>query len=193
MKKFSRKQKEAVGASALIFIILIIAWSILLNYISPSEILESIGVHNGYIIVLIGGFLGGVSLFFPFPSYLLVLTFGAAGLNPILLGVTAALGVMFGESTSYLVGHASYRVLPSNWHGKINKFNQWLMHKPPWAISLLLFIVGSIPFPNDYFLVPLGLVGYPFRKTIIPLALGNLTYNILLASIGYYGLASFFS
>ena len=179
--------KEKISILAILFLFIIVTWTIMLYYFSPDEIVEYIGVKNGYLVVLIGGFLSGISIFFPFPNYLIVLTFGAGGLNPFLVGLSATMGVMLGESTSYFVGHTSHSFLPSNWHKRLHKFYLKLLKLRPEVTSLTLFLIGCIPLPNDIITIPLGLARYPFWRVIIPLGLGNLFYNIVLASVGYYG------
>jgi len=60
-------------------------------------------------------------------------------------------------------------------------------------VSLALFVWGAFfPLPNDFMLVPLGILRYPFWKAIVPLGLGNLIFNIVVASTGAYGWTLFF-
>lgn len=176
----------------LILIMSIIAWSIFLIYVSPSEIIDFIGIENGYVLVFISGLAGGISLFFPFPYYLFVLTFGAAGLNPYFLAIAATLGVVIGECTSYFVGHSAHFLISKTTSEKLHKLRDWAIRKPKFLISMILFIWASIaPIPNDFFLVPFGVIRYPFLRIIIPLALGSLVFNTLLAITGNYGLGIF--
>lgn len=184
----NKKRKEKTLAfSALIVLILIISWSIIIYYMSPEQIIRLIGLNNGYAITFIGGVLGGTSLFFPFPNYLIVLTFGAAGLNPWLLAGIATAGVIIGESTSYIVGRASNSLLSTRWSERAHRLKKRLTTTKSWRIFILLILIGIVPIPNDYILVPLGLMRYPFWKAIIPLGIGNLFYNLILALAGTYG------
>lgn len=190
-------EKETKGKEikiyALVIVLLIIGWSILLYYIGPEEIINAIGLENGYLLVFIAGLLGGTSIFFPFPYYLFVLTFGAAGLNPYLLGLLTAGGIIIGECTSYFVGHSTHYLLPTGIEKRMHSLNQWLIRKPKFFVFLILFLWASlIPIPNDFFLVPLGLIRYPFWRVIIPLGLGSIVFNIILALTGNYGFSLLF-
>ncbi len=179
---------KKIKVSAIIILILLIAsWSMLLIYISPEELVEVIGVSNSYLVLIIGGFLGGISLFIPFPNYLLVFTFGAAGLTPIFLGLSAALGAMLGESTSYLVGHASHLLLTEKWQKRVIKLNNWLVRTPYWLVFIVFVLLGSLPLPNDFLMVPLGLARYRFWSVIIPVGIGNIIFNTTVAYLGQYG------
>ncbi len=189
-KKIIRRRRN-IEISAAIVLILIASWSVLLYYTTPQKIIEIIGVTNGYILVGLGGFLGGTSLFFPFPNYLLVFTLGAAQLNPFIIAIIATLGSMLGESTSYLAGHVGHDLLSKKWGRRSREWNERLIRTKPWKVEILLILIGMVPLPNDIILVPLGIMRYPFWKTIIPLGVGNLLFNIAIALIGYFGIGLF--
>lgn len=176
------------------FIILIIVISFLIFYYKPQKVVELIGVRNSYIIAFISGLLGGVSILFPFPYYLLVFSFGAGGLNPILLGLVAGFGVILGESTSYLVGYHGREILPNRIQALFNKIGAWSSNKSNSIyISIFLFLYGAfIPLPNDVIILSLAAAKYNYWKLIIPLGLGNIIFNIMVAYFGLYGLKLFF-
>jgi membrane protein YqaA with SNARE-associated domain len=178
---------------ATIIFLIIIGWSILIYYTGPEKIIEYIGTENGYLVVFVAGLLGGISIFFPFPYYLLVITFGGGGLNPYLLGLFTSVGIVLGECTSYFFGHSAHSFLSKGMEDKAHKLNNWLVKKPKFIVSVILFLWASlIPIPNDFFLVPFGLIRYPFWRVIIPLALGSFIFNTILAITGNYGLGLLF-
>lgn len=62
-----------------------------------------------------------------------------------------------------------------------------MSHPQPWVVPSALFLYGSlIPFSNDFIVISLGVAHYPFWKVMIPLGLGNITFNIWLAFAGAY-------
>jgi len=186
-KEIHRKRKE-IEISVILLIIVIIVWSMIVYYVGPEGIVDYIGMENAYLVLFVGGLLGGVSLLFPFPNYLLVFTFGAAGLNPFLIGAVAAAGIIIGESTSYFVGYSTHSILPISIGGHIHGIKKWLLRRRKWTMYSALFLWGSIfPLPNDFMLIPLGVLRYPFWRTMIPLGLGNLVFNTLIAFAGAYG------
>jgi membrane protein YqaA with SNARE-associated domain len=183
-----RLGRERLTLTSVLFVLIILVWGVVLFYASPSEIIAYLGVNNGYLLTFIGGLLGGISILFPFPNYLFVLTFAAGGLNPLLLGVFAAMGLVLGECTSYLFGYVSHSIVYSGTkHPRIHAFVEWLERRNERGIALLLFVVGMLPLPNDLVLVPLGFGRYPFWKVMVPLFVGNLCYYLILAFIGFYG------
>ena len=192
--KFLKKniKKELI---ILFFICLFIVWSFILYKITPSQIVNYIGINNSYVIIIILGFLGGTSILFPFPYYLFVFSFAAGGSNPLILGICAGIGVAVGESTSYLVGYQGRSILSKSHQKKLNYLcKNCDKPKNTILISLILFLYGAfIPLPNDIMILPLGAARYNYWKLIIPLGLGNIIFNIILAYSGIYGWHFFFN
>lgn len=189
--KRNTKKKIIISAIILLFIL----WGVILYYYSPQKIVNLIGIHNTYVIIIILGFLGGTSILFPFPYYLFVIAFAAGGSNPILLGICAGLGVIIGESTSYFVGYHGRVILPGKYQKWFNRLCKKCDDTKNTALlSLVLFLYGAfIPLPNDLFILPLGAARYNYWKLIIPLGLGNILFNIILAFSGVYGFHLFFT
>ena len=178
------KRRLAIAA----FIFLFLSWSFFVFWLTPEGIVDKIGIHNGYLLAFVIALIGGTSILIPIPYYLVILTLGAAGLNPIGLGICAALGLMIGDSTSYFVGYGGHEVFK----GRMKRFNsflkKWSSSKHSWPLSIFLFIYGAIiPLPQDLVVVPLGFLRYGYWKTIIPVGLGSIIFNTLIAAAGYYG------
>ena len=159
----------------------------------PHEIVEKLGVTNGYAIAFIAGFLGGVSTFTSVPYAIVVFTLGAGGLNPLLLGLISALGLFLGDSTSYLLGYYGHHVVPNGLQNELQKVHAWLMaRKRAWTIPIFIFLYGALfPLSNDFVVISFGLARYPFWRVMIPLALGSVVFNTALAYIGKYGIGYF--
>jgi membrane protein YqaA with SNARE-associated domain len=177
----------------LIVLAVFLAWSLLLYTISPEEIVDKIGLNNSYLILFIMAFLGGTSIFLPFPYYLFTISFGAAGLNPLFLGISAGLGTLIGDTTSYYIAYHARVVVPRKYYSVFQKILDWTTKKNPAIFSLFVFLYASIiPLPDDLITVPSGITKYPFWRLAIPLGLGKITFNILLALSGFYGWSFFF-
>jgi membrane protein YqaA with SNARE-associated domain len=138
---------------------------------------------------MILGFLGGTSILFPFPYYLFVVTFAAGGSNPVLIGICTGIGVIVGESTSYFIGYHGRIIFSETYQKRFNKLCKYCNKtKNAIILSIILFLYGAlIPLPNDLFILPLGAARYNYWKMIIPLGLGNIIFNIILAFGGIYG------
>lgn len=175
--------------SVLILILLLVAWTVFIVLVPPAEIVERLGLENGYAVVFLLAVFSGLSTFIPLPYYLVVATFGAGGLNPVLLGLAAGSGVILGDSASYLIGYHSRAILPTRLQRIFEKVSSWSAGGRPWLVPATLFLYGAaVPFPNDLIVIPLGLVRYSYWRLIIPLGLGNIVSNIGVAFLGTYGI-----
>jgi len=171
-----------------IMIVIFVGWSILIYAYSPVEIIRFIGIKNSYLLMFVLGLIGGTSIFFPLPYYLFEFTLAAGKINPLVLGISTGLGVIAGETTSYLIGYTGREVLSGRMVKFAEKVNIWCSSKHSWLVPIALFFYGIfIPFPNDLIIIPLGVARYPYWKMMIPLGVGNIIFNIALSSAGFYG------
>lgn len=183
-------KKWKIYLPRLIFITFFVSFSLLFYYSSPEQVISFIGAENGYFIIFILALIGGLTTFSGVPYHLVLLTLAAGGLNPLLLGLCTAVGVMLGDTTSYFIGYGGREVIPE----KIQKYLHKLFAfgaKYPRALPVFFFLFGALtPLSNDFIVISAGLAKYPFKKVMIPLALGNLVFNIMVAYLGFYAYSS---
>lgn len=166
-------------------------WTFFIYQFSPGEIVDFFGTQNGYFAILVLSFIGGISIIIPIPYHLVLMTFAAGGMNPVLLGIVATIGQASGDTTSYLLGFSGGKIVPRSLFTVIERFQKWCMSLTYWKFAAALTIYGAIsPFSNDWLLLPMGIAHYPYRKIMIPLEIGNLIFNVSAGFLGAYGLAS---
>lgn len=174
-------------------LLMVLAWSVALYFVTPEVIVSRLGGHT-LPAVFAAGVLGGTSILFPFPYYLVVATAAAGGASPILVGLCAGLGVMAGETTSYVVGHAGRAVLPAKASEVFGHLHRWVADTHSVKFYGFLFVYGSVmPLPNDVIVVPLGAAGVPYWRVIVPLGAGNIVFNTATALLAAYGIRSFWT
>ncbi len=150
-------------------------------YSSPEEIISLIGVKNAYALIFVLAFFGGMTTFSGIPYHLVLITLATGGLNPFFLGLSTAVGVMLGDSTSYYVGYQGSVIIPRALQ-KILMIIRNFGLKHPKILPLFFFLYGSLsPFSNDFIVISMGLSRYPYWQVMVPLGLGNLVFNISLA------------
>jgi membrane protein YqaA with SNARE-associated domain len=132
------------------------------------------------------GIIGGLSTFTGVPYHLVLMGLSAGGATPWLLGLATASGVMLGDSVTYLLSRQAKTAV----RGRVA---QWLqavadvLLAHPRLVTPGLVVYGMIsPFSNDFIVASLTLMGYSYRRIIIPLTIGNVCYNIMLAYLGYF-------
>lgn len=189
-----RTKHKKEFAAFIFFFLFLVAWTLLVYQFSPGKIVESLGVGNGYLIAFIAAFFAGISTFTSAPYALIVITLGAGGLSPILIGLVSAFGLFLGDSTSYMLGYYGHHVVPTKLQEELQKVHAWLMaRKRAWTIPVFIFLYGAFfPFSNDLVVISFGLARYPFWRVMAPLALGSIIFNMILAYLGKYGVGYFF-
>ncbi|MCA1807833.1 MAG: hypothetical protein LC687_08320, partial [Actinobacteria bacterium] len=95
------KQNYLIVFSILIFLI---GWSLLLYHISPTEIIDYLGTDNALLITFVVSLIGGFSSFTSGSYYGVIITFASGGVNPILIGLCAGIGLTIGDSLVYYLG-----------------------------------------------------------------------------------------
>ena len=190
MFKNKTKQCTAFG----FFLLFLVVWTFLIYQFSPNEIVEKLGVRNGYAVAFIAAFLAGISTFTSAPYALVVITLGAGGFSPLFIGLVSAFGLFLGDSTSYLLGYYGHHVVPNGLQEELQKVHAWLMaRKRSETIPIFIFLYGALfPLSNDFVVISFGLARYPFWRVMIPLALGSVIFNMMLVYLGRYGVGYFF-
>ena len=180
-------------ATYTLVLLMVLFWSVALYFVSPEMIVSRLGGHT-FPAVFVAGVLGGTSILFPFPYYLVVATTAAGGASPVLVGLCAGLGVMVGETTSYLVGHAGRAVLPAKATEVFGHLHRWVSDTHSAKFYGFLFVFGSVmPLPNDVIVVPLGAAGVTYWRVILPLGAGNIVFNTATALLAAYGMPLFWT
>lgn len=152
----------------------IILWTFLLYVISPSKLVEIIGIENGYFFAFLVASFAGVSTLTATSFYATLITLAIGGLSPLLLSIFAGVGVTIGDSLFYYFGRKGRALASGKAQKKMEKLHAWIEKKPDWAVPLIIFFyVGFVPFANEILTIALALIKYPFRKMIIPLFVAN--------------------
>jgi len=170
----------------ILVIVIFIVVSITLGSIPSETLISFVGSDNAFILMFALGTVAGLTTFTGIPYHLVLMSLAAGGINPIGLGVSTALGVMLGDSTMFLLSKKVQGSLSPKIMSIINNLYRRLESHPA-LLNPSLFLYGLLsPFSNDFVVASLSIMGYSYQRIIIPLALGNIFYNITLAYLGLY-------
>lgn len=192
----SKNQKKSNSKKVVIFVLMlifIVGLSILLTFVKPEEIIEIIGVKNGYLIIAIFALFGGISAFTSVSFYATLITFTVGGLNPFILALVAAPSLFIGDSVYYYFGHTLNNLLSPKMLKYTDKIKEFL-HRPrvyKFSPILIYLYVGVSPLPPDVLIVTLSMSKYPYKRMIIPLLLGEITFVLIVSLLAQRGIMIF--
>ncbi|MFX1317455.1 MAG: VTT domain-containing protein [Promethearchaeota archaeon] len=136
-----------------------------------------VGIYIGVFIISI---FGNFTVIFPVPYVIALIVVSAVvpGVNPILLGLIGGLGASIGETTAWLIGRGSQKMIGDS--ESIERMKGYI--EKGWA-PLLIFIFAATPLPDDAFLIVLGIVEYSIVKALIYTFIGKFVLCFLCSAL----------
>jgi len=147
--------------------------------------LQNFALEQGYWGAFVVTAISNAALIIPIPYGTILFLLGSLGLNPWFLGLIAGLAAALGEVVAYYVGRGAGLLASSEHQENFRRINV-LITRHPRLVPWLIFFFGTMPIPDDIILIPLGMIKYPFWKTIIPDALGKLVMTTAMSLAGKY-------
>jgi len=151
----------------LLLVIFLVFLITLLYFVSPEEIVNKIGVQNGYILAFLVSFFGGFSAIGSISFISLIITLIAGGMNPIYLGLVSGISLAIGDMIMFYAGARGRSLVSESWDKKINQIAD-VFKKRKWLEKMLPFLaylyVGFSPFPNDVLILFLAAIEYQPKK-----------------------------
>ena len=99
---------------------------------------------------------------------------------PLLIGFIASLGCLIGEMGGYLVGRGAAKIISDDRMENLKNYQQYLVNHPKLA-PFLIFLFGFTPLNDDMITVPLGIIKYDAKRTILFVWLGKLGLMLIFA------------
>ena len=174
----------------LIFIITALSIDLLIN-ITHREAIENISKYDTFqnlgtgLLITFWACLVGNLLPVPTP-YIFVVCFSSLPfleMNffvPLLIGFIASLGCLIGEMGGYLVGRGAAKIISDDRMENLKNYQQYLVNHPKLA-PFLIFLFGFTPLNDDMITVPLGIIKYDAKRTILFVWLGKLGLMLIFA------------
>jgi membrane protein YqaA with SNARE-associated domain len=163
-------------------------YGVLFNFGTWTTYLGTFGQSLGivFVVCVIGNLL-------PVPTPYTFIIIPAALLFPSffwLIGIVASLGALIGEIVGYLIGRGGHEALKRT-EKNIKKLEAWeeLVRQRPGFVMFLIFLFGLTPLNDDNVMIPIGLTGFSFTKTVISCYLGKLGMMMLFAIGGAFGIS----
>jgi len=186
IKKYNKK---LIGF--LVLAIFLISLIILLYFITPEEIVDKIGVRNGYILVFVVSFFGGFSAGGSISFIGLLIVLVAGGMNPIHLGLISGISLAIGDMIMFYLGSKGRELIRGKLDRGINKVAN-VLKKRKWLEKMIpvlaYFYIGFAPLPNDILILFLAAIKYPAKKMNVIIILGDITFALMITVLAAKGI-----
>ena len=169
-----------VGAGLLAILILVLI-VLTANQLTQDEQARQLVNNFGYLGVVVISFIAGLNAIVPVPAGSFVPIFTAAGLELPLIIIGLIIGTTLADLLAWYIGVLGRKLTIDN-YPRLATFVRRVRGQHIWFVIGFVFIYASVaPLPNEVILVPLALTGIRLRVLIIPLLLGTIIYNTILA------------
>ncbi|MFH1667496.1 MAG: hypothetical protein ABH884_00525 [Candidatus Komeilibacteria bacterium] len=172
-----------------VVLLFIIGWSILVYQIGPEQLVERIGVHNGYLLAFLVTLFGGSSTFTSLAYVTTISTLAFGGLSPFILALVGGIGLFLGDSVYVFLGYHGSQALADSKY--VNYLANWMNKLPHWSVGIVTYLYFSSLLPNDVILILFGLGKYSYKKLMVPLLLGDITFIFIVAYLASLGIKLF--
>lgn len=188
MGSISRRERLALT----LFVGLFLGWVVLIFVVPPDEIVRRLGMENAYGVVLMLSVIGALGSMTTFSSYPAIVTFAAGGMSVGALGLVSGVGLTVGDALFYTLVTEVSGLLRGRAREKAVEVGEWLESRPRWVIPVVVYVwVGLLPLANNVLTAALALSGYRFRKILLPIFLGNVTFPLGVAYLASLGIELF--
>jgi len=129
--------------------------------------------------------LSNLILFAPIPYLLMIFWLSTSpSVDPILIGVSSALGATFGKVMVYYIGRGSRRLLDEK-ERKDLEFARLITERYG---MIAIFFFAATPSPDDALYIPLGMMGYNVLKFFISCLFGKILLTLVVSFGGHYSI-----
>jgi len=189
--KPKKYRKELLTFVFLIGLLIVFLYLISTN--NPQELVEKVGIKNGYIIAFLASFLAGFSAVTTAIAYSIIGTLIAGGLNPLLLGLIGGLSLSMGDMLMFYIGSKGRRLVTGKYDKEIEYLSNKIKNsKAEKFMPLIAYIyIAFTPLPNDWLILFLASIEYPPNKTYKIIVLGDFTLMLVFTLLVTQGIGIF--
>lgn len=155
----------------------IAGWVVLFILTTPEELVQRLGVQQAYGVVFLLSVIGALGSMTTFSTYPALAAFAVGGMSLVALTAVAAVGLTVGDWIFFSLATRVKGLLGGRPRERVERLRGWLEDRPRWQISWVTWVwVGLLPLANNILTGALALSGFRFRRILVPLFLGNVTF-----------------
>ncbi len=184
MKQIKRKKIILIIAISALVI-----WAIFLFNVDVNVLVESMGIRNMYLVLLLVAVLSSTSFLTSASFYATFFAYLGAGFDPVIISVVGGVGMAVGDSLFFFISRHAGDVMSMSNSKIYNKMFKYVTKLPSWGVYLFTYLYASFaPIPNDILIVMLGVLKFRYSRIIPIIIVGDITLLFLIASGLYYAL-----
>lgn len=173
-------------------LVFMIGFLVLFIYFQPTELITKLGVRNSFLLAFFLSLLGAFTSLTNLTAYPMIFALVMGQMNFLLVGFIAGMGMAAGDLLFFVFGFSARDLTDQKGKSKLRKILEKIRKMPPLLVqALIFFYVAGTPFPNNLLSGSLAFIGYPFKKILLPLALGDIAFCILVAWLSLQGIKLF--
>ncbi len=188
-------KKNPFNFRLFLFIVLtvfIIGFFALYVFYSPKDLILYLGVRNSFLILFFVSLVGAFTSMTKFSAYPMIVALVAGNMSFFYVGLIAGIGLAAGDTLFFLFGYSAREITTHKWKDKLRNIVAKLHSINDLLVQGLIFVyVGASPFPNNLLSGALAFTGYPFKKVVAPLVLGDLAFCMLVSWLAFKGINLF--
>lgn len=150
------------------------------SYVEQSAAAQSLVERFGYIGMLVVTIVTGLNVFVPIPAATFTPIYEAAGFSLPSIIAVLVIGTLIADIIGYFIGVGGRQLAEERYQGLERRLTRFATQHGRYVPLLTFLWVAFMPLPNEFVVIPLGVVGIPFRSLILPLILGNIVHQTLL-------------
>jgi hypothetical protein len=167
---------------------LVLAGAVLV--VNADRVVELIGIENTYGVVFLIAVIGGLSTFTGVSLFAALAAFSVGGSHPLLLGLSAGIGIFISDSLFFYVATYGKKSLPLEWERRVEKITAWTKRVSERTLLIGSYVyLGFSPFPNDLLMLVLAAAGISYRTLWPVLLAGSITVATGVSYLGRLGIS----
>jgi membrane protein YqaA with SNARE-associated domain len=177
------KRKKALN---ILVFLLVLSTSVYLSlllaqYVSADDVSQKLIQDFGHLGILVISFVAGLNALVPVPAATFVPVFTAGGISLPTIIIFLTIGTMAANLISFAIGVYGGNITETHYPHIQKKLLAFYKGKERWLPYFVLGFAALIPFPDEVYLIPLGIIGIKLRHFIIPLTIGTFLYQAMAA------------
>jgi membrane protein DedA with SNARE-associated domain len=186
----AKRKKQVLSGVVLLLILTAVASLALFSaeYLLNNPDLQAQVASFGYLGVLVIAVIAGLNVILPIPAVAFTPIFTAAGLSLVGIILALTVGTLIADFIGYVFGRLSRETLATKYPAFVRRLENIHNYHRRWLLPIIFLYAAFMPVPNEALVIPLALLGVPWRIMMIPLFLGNLVNQ----SIYAYGMYTAF-